>query len=93
MIKVGKTTNDLVSNIWNKSGKDRCLQKVPYMEYMPHDFNSKNVFIESKYTQPDKSFENIYPTTSRQTSAFSLAQDSGLNSEDYLDESDTYRSK
>ena len=53
------------------------MQKVPYMEYMPHDF-------ETKPATP--SFNRA---CSRMTSAFSFAQDDGLVSDDYTERPDS----
>lgn len=68
--------------IKKNDSKDRCMQKAPYMEYMPHDFGLKI----SDTLKPATPTNNR--TASRMTSAFSFTQDDILNSEDYMEDAE-----
>jgi hypothetical protein len=44
--KIGKSTEYFINNVRSKSGKDRCLSRITYSQYLPSNFDSN---LELRY--------------------------------------------
>ncbi|RNA40956.1 golgin subfamily A member 6 22 isoform X3 [Brachionus plicatilis] len=80
---IGKNSNFLVQDLNGKSGKDRRLQKTPYLEYLPTNFDTKSELANAlKSLNSSENLERTSSSHQNRISGLSFAEIVESNSSD-----------